>query len=70
MVPRAELPPMIPLTLHVTAVLKLPVPITVAVHCDIEPVGLEAGRQAAATEVMVGVAAVTVTLYEPDLVPS
>jgi hypothetical protein len=56
-----------PLTAQVTVVLKLPVPATVAVHCAVAPVWMEVGTQAAATEVMVGVAAVTVTLAEPDM---
>jgi hypothetical protein len=54
MVPRAALPPVMPPTLQVTAVLKLPVPATVAVHCDVAPVCTEVGTQAATTEVMVG----------------
>lgn len=41
-----------------------------AAHCEVAPVWMDAGAQAAATEVMVGVAAVTVTLADPDLVVS
>ena len=41
-----------------------------AAHCEVAPVWMDAGTQAAATEVMVGVAAVTVTLADPDLVVS
>jgi len=42
----------------------------VAVHWEVAPTDTEVGTQAAATEVMVGVAEVRVTLVEPDLVVS
>ncbi len=48
----------------------MPVPITVAAHCDVALVAMEVGAHATVTEVMVGVGAVTVTLAEPDLVVS
>jgi hypothetical protein len=54
MVPSVEFPPATPPTLQVTAVLKLPVPATVAVHCEVALVWMDAGTHAAATEVMVG----------------
>jgi nitrate reductase gamma subunit len=38
MVPTVEFPPATPLTLHATAVLKLPVPVTVAAHCEVVPI--------------------------------
>jgi hypothetical protein len=66
MVPRVELPPATPPTAQVTAVLKLPVPATVAVHWEVALVWTDVGTQAAATDVMVG-AAVTVIDAEPDL---
>jgi hypothetical protein len=66
MVPRVELPPATPPTLQVTAELKLPVPATVAVHCEVAPVCTEAGTQAVVTDVMVG-GAVTVMAADPDL---
>ena len=48
---------------HVTAGLKLPVPATVAAHCEVAPLWTEAGLQAIVTEEMVvGVVTVTVGL--------
>jgi hypothetical protein len=38
------------LAAHVTAELKLPVPCTVALHCELAPVATMAGAQATATE--------------------
>jgi hypothetical protein len=67
MVPRVELPPATPPTLQVTAVLKLPVPATVAVHCEVAPVCTEVGTQAAATEVMVGGGGFRVMAAEADV---
>ncbi|MGA3371217.1 MAG: hypothetical protein ABSC48_05595 [Terracidiphilus sp.] len=57
------------LTDHVTAVLKLPVPATVAAQADVCVVRIDAGLQATETEVIVG-GTVTVTVAEPDLVVS
>jgi hypothetical protein len=59
-----------PLADHVTAELKLPVPWTVAAHCDVEPALTAAGVQVTLTEVMVGAAICTVTDAIPDLVVS
>lgn len=46
------------LTLHVTAELKLPVPCTVAVHCDVCPVWIDRGAHESLILVIVGVCAV------------
>ena len=46
------LPP--PVTDHVTAELKLPVPWTFAEHCEVAPVAMVEGEQEGATEEMVG----------------
>jgi hypothetical protein len=51
---------------QVTAGLKLPVPATVAAHCELAPLWIEAGLQATITEVMVD-AGLTVTV---GLVPT
>ncbi len=63
MVPKVELPPAIPFTFQVTAVLAFS---TVAVNCCVPP--------AAATDALVGesetIPAVTVTVAVPDLVGS
>jgi len=56
------------LTAHLTAVLKLPVPFTVAAQALVCPTVTAAGVHATATEVMVGPA--TDTLAVPDLVES
>jgi protein involved in polysaccharide export with SLBB domain len=40
---------------QVTAELKPPVPVTVAVHCEVAPVTTVVGLQETVTEVMVGV---------------
>ena len=54
---------------HVTALLKLPVPLTVAVQADVCVVRTEAGEQATETEVIVD-CVVTVTVALPDFVES
>lgn len=54
------------LTDHVTDVLKLPVPATVAEHADVCVVKMEDGEQATDTEVIAG-GKTTVTVAEPDL---
>ncbi len=61
-----------PLALQVTAELKLPVPCTVAVHCDVPFVLTAVGLQLTATEVMVGATVWTWTLTGavPDFVAS
>jgi hypothetical protein len=56
---------------QVTAGLKLPVPATVAAHCELAPLCIEVGLQAIVTEAMVvGVVTVTVGLVpviDPDV---
>jgi len=54
--------------LHVTAELKLPVPCTVAVHCEVASGAIVEGAQATDTDVIVGeeVADCTVTESTPD----
>jgi hypothetical protein len=59
-----------PVADHVTAVLKLPVPLTVAEHALVCAVVIDDGRHETVTEVMVDAAAETATLAEPDLVVS
>ena len=66
MVPTVELPPWTPPTLQVTAELKLPVPVTVAEHCEVAPVCTEVGVHDAATDVMVGAGGVSVMVADPD----
>jgi len=44
--------------------------VTVAAHCEVPPVSTEVGLQETETEVMVGVAGVTVTATLPVLVVS
>lgn len=58
------------LTDHVTALLKLPVPCTVAAQVDVWVVKMDEGEQSAVTDVIVTGTEVTVTLAEPDLVES
>jgi hypothetical protein len=54
---------------QVTAGLKLPVPATVAAHCEVAPPAIEAGAQATVTEMMVD-AGLTVTVgLVPVIVP-
>lgn len=55
---------------HVTVELKLPVPSTVALHCEVELVPMVDGAHVAATEVIVDAAACTVTDAVADLVVS
>jgi len=57
-----------PLVDHFTVVLKLPVPCTVAVHCEVAVVAIVEGAQATATEVMVGELVVEDWLPLPQLV--
>jgi hypothetical protein len=59
-----------PLTAHVTAELKLPVPWTVAAHCDVAFVAIVDGLQTTPTEEIVGGAAITVIVARPDLIVS
>lgn len=59
-----------PLAVHVTVELKLPVPCTVAVHCEVAFVAIVDGLQATPTEEIVGGAAFTVIVAVPDLVAS
>ncbi len=55
---------------HVTAELNLPVPCTVALHCDVAPTPIVDGLHVTATEVMVEALDCTVTEAVPDLVVS
>lgn len=57
------------LTDHVTAVLKLPVPVTVDVQVEFCAVAMEVGEQITDTAAIVE-GATTVTVAEPDLVGS
>jgi len=50
-VPTVELPPGTPPTLQLTAELGLPVPLTMAEHCEVFPVCTEEGEHDAVTEV-------------------
>lgn len=59
-----------PLAVHCTAVLKLPVPCTCAVHCEVPPGFTVVGLQAVETEVMVDAAVCTVTVASPDVAVS
>ena len=59
-----------PLVVHVTVELKLPVPCTVAVHCDVALVAIIDGLQATPTEEIVGGAVFTAIVAVPDLVVS
>lgn len=54
-VPSVELPPVTPPTLQFTVDAKLPVPLTLAEHCEVLPVRTVVGAQVAVTPVMVGV---------------
>lgn len=58
------------LAAQLTAVLKLPVPCTVALHCAVAFALTVAGVQLTTTEVMEDAAAPTVTEAVPDLVAS
>jgi len=61
-----------PLAVHVTAELKLPVPCTVALHCEVAPGEIVEGLHATETEEIVGGLATiaTVTVAVPDLLGS
>ncbi len=61
-----------PLAIHVTVELKLPVPCTVALHCDVPPGAIVEGLHATDTEEIVGGlgAIATVTVAVPDLLES
>jgi hypothetical protein len=59
-----------PLTVHVTAELYAPVPLTVAVHVDVCVAMIEVGVHETLTDVTVGEADVTVTVPEPNFVES
>ena len=54
---------------QVTAVLKLPVPMTFDVHVDVCVVEIELGRQLTVTDVIAEVT-LAVTVAEPNFVPS
>jgi hypothetical protein len=62
-------PAVVGLTDQVTAVLKLPVPVTFAVHVDVCVVRIEVGAQVTVTDVIVE-EPFTVTGAEPNLVVS
>ena len=62
-------PMLVGLTDQVTAVLKLPVPVTVGVQADICMVRMDVGEQTTETVVIVG-GTVTVTVADPDFVAS
>jgi len=62
-------PILVGLTDQVTAVLKLPVPVTVGVQADICMVRMDVGEQTTETVVIVG-GTVTVTVADPDFVAS
>jgi hypothetical protein len=70
MVPTVELPPTTPPTLQVTAELKAPVPVTVAAHCEVNPVCTVVALHDAETDVMVAETEVSVIDAEPDFVAS
>jgi hypothetical protein len=55
-----------PVAVQVTAVLKVPVPSTVAAHCDVCPVLMEDGDAVTETEVMVNGTLVTLMDAEPE----
>lgn len=59
-----------PLAVHFTVELKLPVPCTFPVHCEVAFVAIVDGVQATPTEEIVGAADFTVTVAVPDLVVS
>ncbi|MGB6933043.1 MAG: hypothetical protein WBD91_09705 [Acidobacteriaceae bacterium] len=61
-----------PLAVHVTVELKLPVPCTVAVHCDVAFVEIVDGLHTTPTEEIVGgpLPIATVTVAFPDLLES
>jgi hypothetical protein len=55
-----------PVAVQVTAVLKEPVPTTVAEHCEVCPVLMEVGNAATVMEVMVNGTLVTEIDAEPE----
>jgi len=61
-----------PVADHVTPVLKLPVPVTLAAHADVCVVAIALGAQLTLTDEMVETVgeAVTVTAVDPDFVAS
>lgn len=61
-----------PLAVHVTVELKLPVPFTVAAHCEVALIAIVDGLHATPTEEIVGepVPVATVTVAFPDLLES
>ncbi len=59
-----------PLAVHFTVELKLPVPCTVAAHCEVALGAIVEGLQLTPTEEIVGAAAFTVIVAMPDLVGS
>ncbi len=59
-----------PLAVQFTVELKLPVPLTVAVHCEVPFVTMVDGLQATPTEEIVGGGAFTVIIAVPDLLVS
>lgn len=63
-------PAVVGLTDHVAAVLKLPVPVTLALQVDVCEVRIEEGAQVTVTEVMVLEELFTVTVADPNLVVS
>ena len=56
-----------PVAAQVTALLYAPVPVTVARHCEVWPVVIDAGVATTVTLVTVGVAFVTVIGAEPEM---
>jgi hypothetical protein len=63
-------PAVVGLTDQVTAALKLPVPVTLALQVDVCEVKIEVGVQVAETDVMEVEELFTVTVVEPNLVVS
>jgi hypothetical protein len=59
-----------PLAVHVTIELKLPVPCTVALHCDVAPAAMEGGVHTTDTEEMVGEVVVPVLPTDPPPQPA
>lgn len=63
-------PAVVGLTDQVTAVLKLPVPVTLALQVDVCEVRIDVSAQVTVTDVMEVEVLFTVTVAEPDLVVS
>ena len=59
-----------PLAVHITVELKLPVPSTVALHCEVAPVVMEEGAHTTDTEEIVGVVVVPVLPIDPPPHPA